>query len=115
AAWPARVKPSGSTSGGCGRPVRSQSARDDLDDRVLRAAHIVLAVGQLPEGPAGEDLFQRAVPDRRRQASVDVLAKLTRRLATLDDPLERLVGKVDLVGLLLHLRAACHLSDEHAN
>ena len=81
---------------------------------MLGAAHIFLAVGELAEGPAGEDLLQRAVPDRRRQTRIDVVAKLTRLLALLDDPLERLVGKVDLVGLLLHLRAARHLSDEHA-
>src|SRR3954471_15787746 len=65
------------------RPRRSRGedpVAEHLDDRPLGQPDIVLAVRQLTEDPAGEDLLQRAVEDEACEARVDVVAELARPL-----------------------------------
>src|SRR5947199_4612887 len=95
--------------------IGAETAADDLDHRLLRLRDLLVAVFQLSEHPTGQDLLERAVEDVADHARVDVGTKLSLLLTAADDPLEPGEGGVDLVDLLLEVRAAGHLAHEHAH
>src|ERR687892_1314097 len=74
----------------------NQTVAEEADHGLLRFLDLGVAAGQLPHHPAGEDLLEGAVEDRRGQLGIDLGPELARLLAASDDPLERLVGVADL-------------------
>src|SRR5262249_8688268 len=98
-----------------GLPVRSETAADDLDDRLLGPRDLRVAVVERPEHPAGQDLLERAVEDEARQPRVDIVTKLARFLSTNDDPLDGRERRVHVGHSPLQLRTARHLADDDAN
>src|SRR3954453_1806220 len=99
---------------GCsGAAADGETAADDIDDRPLSTGNLLVTVGKLAENPARQNLFQPAVEDPAREARVEVGAEHALRLAALDHPLDRGEPHLDVVDLLLQVRAAGDLAHHH--
>src|SRR4051812_10625890 len=99
---------------GCsGAAGAGETAADDIDDRPLSTGDLLVTVGKLAENPARQNLFQPAVEDPAREARVEVGAEHALRLAALDHPLDRGEPHLDVVDLLLQVRAARNLAHHH--
>src|SRR5919109_456879 len=92
-----------------------ESAAEHPDNGLLGARNVVVAVGELPHHPAGQDLVEGAVEDGRRELRIEIGAELAALLPALDDVAQRLEGLVDLFDLLLQVRATRDLAYEHAD
>src|SRR5207253_8729789 len=65
--------------------------------------------------PAGEDLLERAVDDRRREPRVELAAERTLCLPALDDALDRRQHRAEVLAMARALRAPRDLPHEHAH
>ena len=103
-------------SDGCCSSVAGEPAAEEGDDGSLGTRHLLVAVRQLPEHPAGEDLLEPAVEDPAREPRVEVVAGTTRRAwpRTITRWIARKPG-ADLVHLPLELRAPRDLAHQHAD
>src|SRR4051812_39355735 len=72
------------------RLALAEPADEHLDDGVLGAGDVLVAVRQLTDHPAGQDLLQRAVQHERREPRVEISAELAPLLPVADDALDRL-------------------------
>src|SRR6476619_820067 len=95
--------------------IGGETAADDFDHRLLGSSDRLVAVLQLSEHPAGQDLLERAVEDVARHTRVEVGAELALMLSVRDDPLETCEGRVDLFDAFLQMRAAGHFTHEHTH
>src|SRR5882762_7041966 len=95
--------------------VGGQPAADDVDHRLLGPGNCLVAVLELTEHPAGEDLFERSVEDIAGHARIEVGAKLALLLSAGDDPFDPRECSLDLADALLQMRASRHLADEHTH
>src|SRR6476469_9979627 len=96
-----------------GFAIGGQAATDDLYHRLLGAGDRLVAVLELAEHPARQDLFERTVEDVAGHARVEVGTELSLLLPPHDDPLEPGKRRVDLDDALLQMRAARHFAHEH--
>src|SRR5437868_11291830 len=97
------------------RGLGREPASDQLEHGPLGERDPVVAVGELAEHPAGEDLLDRAVHDPAGEAGIEVAAEVALRLTARDDALERAKALVDLRDAPLDLRAAGDLAHDHAH
>jgi len=100
-------------SSAIGAVADGETAADDVDDRPLCTGDLLVTVGKLTQDPPRQDLLQPSVEDPARQPGVEVGAKDALSQTALDHPLDRREPRLDLVHLLLQVRAARHLAHHH--
>ena len=92
-----------------------ETAADDLDHGALGTRDLLLAVGELAQHPAREQLLQGAVEDPAREPRVEVGAERAFGLTLLDHALDGGESLAHLVDLPLQVRAAGDLAHHHGH
>src|SRR5262249_39195717 len=90
-----------------------EPAQGELDDGLLGASDVALAVRELAENPAGENFFEAAVDHPARGAGVDVAPERPCSLPLLDDSLDDREGLADLDHLARDVLAPRDLAHHH--